>query len=123
MLAKEEQDQGRSGDVLGVGVRSQYLQVHGRPRIDMSYLTTLEGSRDQARRIHDQDRALDKSKGEDPEGQRAYWIGYWAGHSCAMQHAIDLLHTSIIHDERLDENRELVSQPDGGINPHVEHSE
>ena len=89
----------------------------------MSYLTTLESSRDQARRIHDQDRALDKSKGEDPEGERAYWIGYWAGHSCAMQHAIDLLHSSIIHDERPDGNAELVSQPDGGIDSHVEHSD
>lgn len=121
MLAKKEQDQRRSGDVLGTGVRSQQVQIQADLPL-MSYLTTLEGSRDQARRIHDQDRALDKSKGEDPESERAYWIGYWAGHSCAMQHAIDLLHTSIIHDERLDENRELVSQPDGGINSHVEHS-
>jgi hypothetical protein len=86
----------------------------------MSYLTTLEGSRDQARRIHDQDRALDKSKGEDPEGERAYWIGYWAGHSCAMQHAIDLLHSSIIHDEQPIDNRNLVSPTDGGCDTSVE---
>lgn len=86
----------------------------------MSYLTALEDSRDQARRIHDHDRALDKSKGEDPEGERSYWIGYWAGHSCAMQHAIDLLHTSILHDEKPSDNRNLVSPTDGGSYTSVE---
>ena len=85
------------------------------------YLTTLEVHLEMAWKRYQDDLAKDKADGEDPEGQRAYWIGYCAGECFAIQHAIDLLHISILHDERPEKNRELVPQPDGGINSHVEH--
>ena len=87
------------------------------------YLTTLEVHLEMAWKRYQQDISRDKANGEDPEGNRAYWIGYCAGECFAIQHAIDLLHASILHDEEPSNYRNLVSTANGGGDTSVEQSE
>jgi hypothetical protein len=89
--------------------------------VSSGYIRTLEIHLERAWQRYQQDLARDKAAGEDPEANKAYWIGYCAGECYAIQHAIDLLHISILHDERSGDNHKLVSKPTGGIDSYVEH--
>ena len=123
MLAQKEQDQGNSRTYEQAGIPTGQVPVRGESCVSRGYLATLEIHPERAWERYQKDLTRDKANGEDPEGQRAYWIGYCAGECYAIQHAIDLLHISILHDERPDGHAELVSQSDGGIDSHVEHSD
>ena len=121
MLAQKEQDQGNSRTNEQAGIPPGQVPVRGESCVSRGYLATLEVHLERAWERYQKDLTSDRANGEDPEGQRAYWIGYCAGECFAIQHAIDLLHISILHDERPEKNRELVPQPGGGINSYVEH--
>ena len=121
MLAQKEQDQGNSRTHEQAGIPAGQVPVRGETCVSRGYVRTLEIHLERAWQRYQQDLARDKAAGEDPEANKAYWIGYCAGECYAIQHAIDLLHISIIHDERSGDNHELVSKPDGGIDSHVEH--
>ena len=121
MLAQKEQDQGNSRTNEQAGIPNGQVPVRGESCVSRGYVSTLEIQPERAWQRYQQVRAKDKAAGEDPEANRAYWIGYCAGECYAIQHAIDLLHISILHDERSGDNHRLVSESTGGIDSHVEH--
>ena len=114
MLAQKEQDQRNSRIDEQAGVPAGRLSFQGETCVSKGYVRTLESHLEKARARYQEDLANDKGKGEDPEGERAFWIGYCAGECFALQHAIDLLHASILHDEEPSNYRDLVSGTDGG---------
>ena len=120
MLAQKEQDQRNSRTDEQAGVPAGALSFQGETCVSKGYVRTLESHLERARERYQKDLAHDKANGEDPEGERAFWIGYCAGECFALQHAIDLLHASILHDEEPIDNRNLVSPTDGGCDTSVE---
>ena len=123
MLAQKEQDQRNSRIDEQAGIPAGPLSFQGETCVSKGYVRTLESHLEKARARYQEDLASDKAKGEDPQAERAYWIGYCAGECFALQHAIDLLHASILHDEEPSDNRNLVSPTNGGSYTSVESSE
>ena len=120
MLAQKEQDQRNSWNDEQAGISAGLVSFQGETCVSRGYVRTLESHLEKARARYQQDLADDKGKGEDPEGERAFWIGYCAGECFALQHAIDLLHASILHDEEPRDYRNLVSRTDGGSDTSME---
>ena len=120
MLAQKEQDQRNSRSDEQAGIPAGPLSFQGETCVSKGYVRTLESHLEKARARYQEDLAGDKAKGEDPEAERAYWIGYCAGECFALQHCIDLLHASILHDEEPSDYRNLVSPTDGGSYTSVE---
>ena len=123
MLAQKEQDQRNSWNDEQAGIPAGAMSFQGETCVSRGYVRTLEEHLEKARARYQKDLASDKAKGEDPEGERAFWIGYCAGEFFALQHAIDLLHACILHDEEPINHRQLVSTANGRSNPSVEQIE
>lgn len=103
MLAQEEQDQGRSGDDEQARILAKGLPVQGRICEDSVLITILTNSLERAHQIHKEDIELDKMRDPDDPAHQSYWTGYWAGYSCALRHALDLIHSNQINGKQVEE--------------------